>query len=148
MIKIRKLSSLRTGWAIEPCFEIAFHIKDLDLLNKIRDYFGNISNIRIRKTDQICVFSVRSLTDIVSKIIPHYKNYPLKTQKHVDFLLFQKVIIMMQNKEHLTKEGIEKIINIRASMNLGLTSILIDAFPNHIPVNRPIHINNKIEHKE
>lgn len=45
---------------------------------------------------------------------------------------------MMQKKEHLTKEGIEKIINIRAAMNLGLTPILKSAFSYNIPVERPV----------
>lgn len=144
MIKIRKLTSLRAGWAIEPTFEISLHLKDLDLLNLIRNYFGNISNIRIIENKKICVFSVRSLIDIVSKILPHFDNYSLITQKQADYLLFKKVILMMQNKEHLTKEGIKNIINIRASMNLGLTSVLIDAFPNNVPIQRPVVNDSRI----
>ena len=49
MIKIRKNSKLKTGWAIEPSFEISIHIKDLELLKQIRNFFGNISNILIKK---------------------------------------------------------------------------------------------------
>ena len=69
MIKIRKNSKLKTGWAIEPSFEISIHIKDLELLKQIRNFFGNISNILIKKDRNMCVFSVRSLEDITSKII-------------------------------------------------------------------------------
>jgi len=141
MIKIRKLSSLRAGWAIEPSFEISLHLKDLDLLNKIRNYFGNISTVRIRNDNKMCVFSVRSLDDIVYKIIPHFDNYPLMTKKRADYLLFKEVILMMQQKEHLTKEGVAKIINIRATMNIGLTPILKEAFPLCSPVPRPV-VNN------
>ena len=43
---------------------------------------------------------------------------------------------MMQQKEHLTIEGIENIINIRATMNLGLTPTLKKAFPFCVPVER------------
>jgi len=142
MIKIRKLSSLRTGWAIEPSFEIALHLKDLDLLNKIRDYFENIGTITINNNKNICVFSVRSLKDIISKIIPHFDIYLLITKKRADYLLFKQVILMMQDKEHLKKEGVEKIINIRATMNLGLSSALKEAFPLNVPVLRPI-VDNK-----
>lgn len=141
MIKIRKLPSLRTGWAIEPSFEISLHLKDLDLLNQIRNYFGNISSIRIRNDNKLCVFSVRSLDDIVSTILPHFDNYPLITKKRADYLLFKKVILMMQQKEHLTKEGVENIISIRAAMNIGLTPALKGAFPLSVPVQRPV-VNN------
>ena len=36
--------------------------------------------------------------------------------------------------EHLKKEGLQSIINIRASLNLGLSEVLKAAFPNTIPV--------------
>jgi hypothetical protein len=37
----------------------------------------------------------------------------------------------------LTKEGINKIVSIRASMNLGLSDSLKVDFPNVIPVAKP-----------
>jgi hypothetical protein len=43
----------------------------------------------------------------------------------------------MDKKEHLTMEGLQKIINIKASMNLGLSENLIKAFSNTKPVSRP-----------
>ena len=146
MIKIRKNSKLKTGWAIEPSFEISIHIKDLELLKQIRNFFGNISNILIKKDRNMCVFSVRSLEDITSKIIPHFDLYPLITQKRVDYLLFKTVILKMLQKDHLTKEGVEAIINIRSAMNLGLTPILKEAFPLSVPVQRPI-VNNVLSSK-
>lgn len=52
----------------------------------------------------------------------------------------------MSRKEHLTMEGFHKIVAIRASMNLGLTTILIEAFPNIIPVPRSIaEVSEKID---
>lgn len=45
---------------------------------------------------------------------------------------------MIKNKEHLTIEGIQKIVNLRASMNLGSSESLNEAFPNTVPVERPI----------
>ena len=35
----------------------------------------------------------------------------------------------MLNKEHNTIEGIQKIVNIKASLNLGLSNDLKEAFP-------------------
>jgi hypothetical protein len=39
--------------------------------------------------------------------------------------------------EHLTVEGIQKIVSIKASMNNGLSDLLKNSFPNIIPVQRP-----------
>lgn len=54
-------------------------------------------------------------------IIPHFNNYTLLTQKRADFELFKLVIELINRKEHLTSEGIEKIISIKASINRGLS---------------------------
>jgi hypothetical protein len=45
---------------------------------------------------------------------------------------------MMDKKVHLTEEGLQKIINIRASLNKGLSPSLKEAFPNSVPVPRPL----------
>lgn len=39
---------------------------------------------------------------------------------------------------HLTEDGLQQIINIRASIKLGLSDILKSKFPNYNPVIRPI----------
>jgi hypothetical protein len=39
----------------------------------------------------------------------------------------------MFRKEHLTTEGLRKIVSIRASLNNGLTDELNKVFPNVIP---------------
>ena len=39
----------------------------------------------------------------------------------------------MLNKEHSTLKGVQKIVNIKASLNLGLSNDLKEAFPDTIP---------------
>jgi hypothetical protein len=50
----------------------------------------------------------------------------------------------MKNKEHLSIDGLHKIINIKASMNLGLSDILKSEFTNITPVNRPLILTTNI----
>lgn len=66
------------------------------------------------------------------------KKYPLITQKRADFELFKMVIELMNKKQHLTPEGLHKILSLKASINIGLTTELKTAFPNIIPAERPI----------
>ena len=56
----------------------------------------------------------------------------------------------MLNKEHNTLEGIQKIVNIRASMNTGLSNDLKEAFPMTIPatLNLESFIKNNNLHPE
>jgi len=65
-------------------------------------------------------------------------KYPLITKKHGDFILFKEALKLIKNKEHLTIEGFNKIISIRASMNKGLPEVLKLAFPNIIGFTTPL----------
>ena len=82
------------------------------------------------------VYRVNSLKEILTTIIPHFDKYPLITQKRSDYLLFREVVMIMSRGEHVTAEGIQAIVNIRA-LNLGLTKVLKEAFPMYTPVARP-----------
>jgi hypothetical protein len=50
--------------------------------------------------------------------------------------LFTKLIELTNLKEHLTIEGLRKIVGIKASINKGLTEELKTAFPGIVPVSR------------
>jgi hypothetical protein len=47
------------------------------------------------------------------------------------------VLNLVKNKAHLSYEGLNKIINIKASINLGLSDLLKAEFKNFTPVERP-----------
>ena len=81
-------------------------------------------------------FQVKKLSDIAC-ILQHFDNYPLKTKKHADFLLFKKAFNIIANKQHCTEAGLHKLISIRASLNKGLPERLQVAFPNVAPELRP-----------
>ena len=78
-------------------------------------------------------FRVNSLHDLTNFIIPHFENYPLLSQKAADFYLF-KQIVSANAKVHLTDVGLQQIINIRASINLGLSDLQKSKFINYKPV--------------
>jgi hypothetical protein len=50
----------------------------------------------------------------------------------------------VKNKEHLTIEGLQKIINIKASMNYGLSNLIKENFTNIIPIKRPVILTDNI----
>jgi len=51
----------------------------------------------------------------MSAIIDFFDRYPLITQKLADYLLFKQAFELIRNKEHLTIEGLNKLIAIKAS---------------------------------
>lgn len=52
---------------------------------------------------------------------------------------------MKDQKEHLTQEGLQTIVNLKASINLGLSNKLKENFPNTVPVQRPVVVNQVIK---
>lgn len=85
----------------------------------------------------MCAFRVTSLKQILSKILPHFDKYNLITKKQADYILFKQIVMLVDQGEHLTDLGLQAIINIRASLNLGLSEVLKTAFPKTIAVVRP-----------
>ena len=101
------------GLRILPVFAIELHVRDLGVLKRIKEFFsvGSVT-VRTRNGKPTGIYSVQSLKDLTEVIIPHFKEYPLLTQKQADFILFSSLIILMNNKEHLTEKGINKLLCI------------------------------------
>ena len=106
---MRKSPKSKLGWQFEANFSINLHTRDFDLLKLIQAYFGGAG--RIGKERNGCRdFTIGSLDQIITKVIPHFDKYPLKTNKYSDYLLFKEVVMtaLPQGGEHLTAEGLQK----------------------------------------
>lgn len=108
-----------TGRGVKLVFKLTQHNRSLDVLEKIAKYFncGKIYNQSKVKNSKVMDFMVTGLSDNLNIIIPFFLNYPLETIKKAEFERFLKVAYLMQNKAHLTKEGLTEIIAIKDSMN-------------------------------
>ena len=118
---------MRSGWTVRLVFSIHLHVKDINVLYLIQNYFC-VGNVTMHK--DTASFQVVSMGDLL-KIIEHFNMYPLKTKKHRDFLLFKKAYDLISNKEHLVY--LQNLVNIRASMNKGLPERLLLEFPDTNP---------------
>ena len=57
--------------------------------------------------------------DLTAKILPHFETYPLRGAKARSFAGFAEVCRMIRQGDHLTRDGIAKIVTIAYEMNLG-----------------------------
>ena len=137
-------SKVRTlGWRAELKFQLGLHTKDLNLLCLLQQHLGGIGSIHLAQNRDIVNYSIDSIKDL-NNLILYLEKYPLLTQKAADLLLLKKAVELVNNKAHLTLEGLEKIVNIKASMDLGLSDMLISEFPGYVPVERPVINNDNI----
>jgi len=108
--------------------------KDRALLESIKLTLG-VGNIA-KSGENLIQYRVSSIKDL-AVIVTHLDKYSLITQKRADFELFKQAVEIVNRKEHLTSEGLQKIVNIKASINKGLSAELKSAFPNTKSVPRP-----------
>jgi len=137
IVRIRKNPNTKTGWSVETKFSFCLHKKDRMVLDLIQSFFGGVGSITYASKDTLH-YRIASLQDLIHVVLPHFDKYPLNSQKRADYFLFKEIVLLIRNKEHLTIEGIQKIVNLRASINLGGSESLKEAFPNTVPVERPI----------
>lgn len=141
-IIVDKNKTRKLGWRVQLKFQIGLHTKDLNLLYQLQEYLGGIGSIHLARNREIVNYSIDSIEDL-NKLLSHFEKYPLLTQKAADLLLFKQAVKLFNNKVHLTVEGLNQIINIKASMNLGLSDMLKLEFPGYTPFERPlINYNN------
>jgi hypothetical protein len=126
-ISIFKNVTTKYGVQIFPEFVVTQGAKSLGVLEEIQLYFGCGNIYENRRTDNhrenLYRYCVRSVNDLRTKVIPFFEKYPLQTAKSQDFLVFCEVLILIENKIHLSLEGIEKIRALAATSNRRKTRI-------------------------
>ncbi len=123
-VGISKHSDLRIGYQVLPELTVVQHQRDLDLLYELRSAM-NCGVVRRNHGDRFC-WRVRSLNNLIQIVIPFFDKYPLKSKKSIEFLKFRKVVIMMQEGKHLSKEGLNEIIRIASEMNRAQPRTMLD----------------------
>jgi len=116
-IIIRESKSYKLKKQVVCSFHVTQHIKDIKLINLLSKFF-NCGTVYLRSnSSERCDFVVQDINSILSKIIPHFDNYPILNLKYEDYICFKKALKIIQLKQHLTLEGLNKIKNFNLEMN-------------------------------
>lgn len=116
-IKISKSETSKLGVRVQLRFSIGLHLREKEFVKYLSTYFNLTKDKNVYYTDNSVSFQVTNINDITYVIIPFFMKYPIKGNKSLDYMEFNKVVIMINNKEHLTKEGFNKILSIKSNMN-------------------------------
>ena len=85
------------------------------VLYELKEFFGCGQVISSSKD---CMrYVVQSKKDIITKIIPHFTNYPLQTSKELNFESFKKAATIVSKGDHLSSDGLNEIVNLKNKMN-------------------------------
>lgn len=101
-------------------FSITQDSRDILLLKSLVEFF-NCGYIAQYKNRKVCEFIITKINDIIIYIIPFFDKYKYKIEgsssKYKDYVKFKEAAILIKNKEHLTERGLNKIIELKNSMN-------------------------------
>ena len=90
-------------------FQIGLHIDDLEVLKFIQK---NLGCGKISISGNSCHFFVNDRASLINIIIPVFNFIELKSSKYNQFLVFEKAVNLIKNKDHLTANGRLEIIKL------------------------------------
>jgi hypothetical protein len=120
-ISLLKNKTSKSGWQVFPEFVITQGKKSLPALEIFKNYF-QCGRIFVNKRhdnhkENLYRFCIRSIGDIEKKIIPFFQKNQLKTYKQKDFIIFCKIMGLINQKKHLNSKGISAIAKLIEQMN-------------------------------
>lgn len=116
----KKLVERRTR--VEPKFFLKLIDKDKAILFQFKKFFG-CGNVYFQKdkrpNHQNCYrFEVSNRNDLNKVIIPFFQKHPLKLRsKAYDFVVFCRIMKMINRGIHLKDEGLQKIYTLKQKMH-------------------------------
>lgn len=118
---ILKSSSNKIGERVSLKFRITQHSRDTKLMKDFSSFFccGYFYETYNRELGN---FIVQNFKDINEKIIPFFAKFNIEGVKAEDFRDFCEIAKLVANKNHLTKEGLERIKTLKEKMNRGRIS--------------------------
>ncbi len=113
-VSVQKHSEMTAGYQFMPEFVVVQHVRDIQILYALKKFFG-CGVVRINHGDR-CTYRVKKLENL-QKICEFFMRHPLKTKKNIDFRKFRKIVMLMREKKHLSREGLKEILDIAMEMN-------------------------------
>jgi len=119
-IAIYRDVKMKCGLKFIPEFHINQSALRDETLKAIQNYFGCgyiKVNHRLKIKDDTLVYVVRDRRDLMTKIIPFFKKYPLLSNKQQSFENFSKVVDLLDQGKHSTITGAKEILSLTYRMN-------------------------------
>nr|YP_008964973.1 LAGLIDADG endonuclease [Annulohypoxylon stygium]AHB33532.1 LAGLIDADG endonuclease [Annulohypoxylon stygium] len=116
LVKITKAITHRSGYQVSLIFKLVQHSRDEELIRSLVNYLGCGTIILFNSAIE---YRVTRFSDLTDKIIPLFQKFPIQGVKFLDYKDFVRVLELMNNKLHLTPNGLEQIKFIKENMNKG-----------------------------
>ncbi len=115
-VTFNKSKRHKFDWDIRPSFSVSQNSNRAEILKMFQKYL-KCGFIRPDRSDKTFKFEVRSVNDLVNKVIPHFKKYPILSSKNKDFIVFTIICRKIMKGKHLQEKGFRKIVQLSLALN-------------------------------
>jgi hypothetical protein len=143
-IRVRRNLLSKLGFHISIVYSLGAerNFENKKLLRSIKNFFNGYGSIS--KSGNMWLYEVSSIKELKT-IRAHFENFPLQTTKIIYFELWCKVMDMIENEEHLTREGFLNILSIKSVFPKGLSKDIIEFYPSVSYYSKPLFDVDKKE---
>ena len=114
-------SGYKIGYQVAHEFGVTQGAQSVSTLHELHEYFGVGQVLANRRYDNhrehLYRYVVRRREDLLTTVIPFFRQYPLRSSKRDNFEKFASVVEMIDAGRHLTVDGLIEIAEIAETMN-------------------------------
>jgi hypothetical protein len=125
------------GWQVQPGFTVVQGASSRDVLEDLVEHFGcgkvYVNRRHDNHREDLSRYYVSRSQDLRDIIVPYFLDHPLRASKRHNFDKFARIIDMMDQRVHLTVQGIVRIAEISQTMNHRKPSEVLRILRDHTP---------------
>lgn len=105
------------GVNLVPSFSVYQSVSGILILNSFLDLFTDGSIVLKSGSDHVYTYFIRGYNQIIPVVLPFMHEFVLPFACKVDqFLMFEQILLQMQNGDHKTKEGLIEMVKLAYSV--------------------------------
>jgi LAGLIDADG endonuclease len=130
-VAIQRCRVVKLGWQVFPEFVVTQGARSLVALESLQQFFQcgriHINRRHDNHKEPLYRFCVRPVKDLREKIIPFFRENPLRTAKLRDFELFASVLELMEQRKHLSMDGLREIADVARQINRQKNPLFLES---------------------
>ncbi len=116
IVSIRRRPDHASGWQVDITFNVSQKERHILALFKRHLGCGRLQE----RPDGVCYFVVSNQRSIFDRVIPFFERFTfLSMHKQRNFAIFKKIASLVAKQKHLTSIGLEEILRLRETLNVG-----------------------------
>jgi hypothetical protein len=102
---------------VQVYFKIGLNKREKPLLIKFQSFFNVVGSIYADNSNNSPNYKISKIKDLINVIIPHFNTYKFVGNKKLNFLIWSQIVSLINNKTHLTSEGLNLIKSLKDQLN-------------------------------